>query len=193
MITTITAATTTTTKSTAGISLPNTLPEFKTPPIIKSIYASGSYSAAVSSSGDLYTWGCSDGNQLGHSVPRSNNHSNIPRIDTSGPISQTAGLRTRDAQSFDSRLNVLIPRRVECLIQYGLKVESLSTGPHFMVAICSKLDQKVKDESDKEYLMGKTLYEHERDRRDDGINRIRVLRNPLSADLATTADGALLK
>ena len=35
------------------------------PPIIVSIHSAGAYSAALSSLGDLCTWGCGEANQLG--------------------------------------------------------------------------------------------------------------------------------
>jgi len=142
------------------------------PPCITTIHASGSYSAAVSSTGDLYTWGCSEANQLGHVMPKTPLQSIEPRpsIPRTG-----SGLRTRDVDSFDSRLNVLIPRRVEFLRQVGIKVEDLATSASFMVAVCSSLDQdELEDEEG--YMMGRTLYELENERREKGLDRIRMLR-----------------
>ncbi len=113
----------------------NSPPSSAPPSFINYIHASGSYSAAVSSSGDLYTWGCAESEQLGHPFSRSPTQN--PNIEP-GPLPQAvSGLRIRDSRSFDSRLNVLIPRRVECLRKFGLKVEMIAASPHFISLICS--------------------------------------------------------
>jgi alpha-tubulin suppressor-like RCC1 family protein len=146
------------------------------PPRITSIHASGAYSAAVSTTGDIYSWGCGDGNQLGHSGPV--NATDLPNAERlSVPRTNLGERRTRDVQSFDSKLNVLLPRRVDCLRHFGLKAESLVTSSNFMLAICSKLDiHKNSQEDEESYLMGRTLYELENDRRERGFDRIRLLR-----------------
>merc|ERR1740139_77230 len=79
--------------------------------------------------------------------------------------------RVRETISFDSRLNVLIPRRVECLRRLGLRVEDLVLSTHCMAAICSVSggdgcngvggadgDENGDYES---WVMGKTLFELE--------------------------------
>jgi len=143
-----------------------------TPPIITHIHASGAYSAAVSSSGDLYSWGCGEANQLGHPFPT---QKSMLSIEPSPNHRSTSGSRTRDSESFDSRLNVLIPRRVECLRQVGLRVERLVTSPNFMVAVCSGLS-KYEMENNETHQMGRTLYEIENERREKGLDRIRFIR-----------------
>eukprot|EP00553_Chaetoceros_curvisetus_P004275 CAMPEP_0204630724 /NCGR_PEP_ID=MMETSP0717-20131115/21103_1 /ASSEMBLY_ACC=CAM_ASM_000666 /TAXON_ID=230516 /ORGANISM="Chaetoceros curvisetus" /LENGTH=539 /DNA_ID=CAMNT_0051648079 /DNA_START=33 /DNA_END=1652 /DNA_ORIENTATION=- len=152
------------------------------PPSIASIYAEGAYSVAVSSSGDLYTWGCGDGDQLGHVLPKAPFYSveNRPTVPRSG-----AGTRVRDIDTFDSRLNVLIPRRVECLRQIGVKVKDVCTSPNFMLLICESLDKFELDDFEG-YMMGRTLFELENERREKGLDRIRLLRtqkaSPASMD-----------
>jgi alpha-tubulin suppressor-like RCC1 family protein len=143
------------------------------PPYITSIHAAGSYSAALSSTGDLYTWGCGEGCQLGHPF-----NENLPTVESGPPQTDQ---RIRDSKSFDSRLNVLIPRRVECFRRYGLKVESLSTSDHYLIAICSKLDEhELKDEN--AYMMGRTLFEHELENiSKGGLKRIRVVTKPTTS------------
>jgi len=147
-------------------------------PVITSIHGAGSYSAAVSSSGDVYTWGCGEANQLGHPMPTTT----LPSVNTRASVQGTgSSLRTRDVNSFDSRLNVLIPRRVECLRQVGLKVENLVTSPNFMLAVCAGLDKDVL-EDEESYLMGRTLFELENERREKGLGRIRLLRGSQRQD-----------
>eukprot|EP00979_Chaetoceros_neogracilis_P009349 scaffold2116_cov140-Chaetoceros_neogracile.AAC.24 len=141
------------------------------PPQIVSIHASGAYSAAVSSTGEIYSWGCCEGNQLGHPGPIAE----LPNSDKLSVPRTGLGQRTRDVKSFDSKLNVLLPRRVDSLRRFGLKAESLVTSSNFMLAICSKLE-KHSMEDEESYLMGRTLYELENERRERGLDRIRLLR-----------------
>lgn len=137
-------------------------------PQITSVHAAGSYSAAVSSLGDLYTWGCGECEQLGHS---------IPDIEL-GPLPQTGtGLRIRDSKSFDSRLNILIPRRVDFLRRLGLKVDSVACSPHFMILTCSDIESNNSNDESVSF-MGKTLFEHEIERHTRGLTHIRVIRSP---------------
>lgn len=148
------------------------------PPKIVSVYAAGAYSAALSSSGDLYTWGCGESSQLGHPIRKTD----LPHLDRpSNNPNKEYILRTRDVQSFDSRLNVLLPRRVECLRQLGLRVEDVATSSNFLFTICSRRD---KDDLDDEYcyLMGRTLFDLEVERREKGLDRIRLLRMGHSND-----------
>lgn len=142
------------------------------PPKIVSVYAAGAYSAALSSSGDLYTWGCGESSQLGHPIPKTD----LPNLDrpTNNP-NQEYVLRTRDVKSFDSRLNVLLPRRVECIRHLGLRVEDVATSSNFLYTVCSRRE---KEDLDDEYcyLMGRTLFDLEVERREKGLDRIRLLR-----------------
>jgi alpha-tubulin suppressor-like RCC1 family protein len=161
------------------------------PPSITSIHAAGAYSAAVSSTGDVYTWGCGEGNQLGHPMPAPSSPP-LPTVETRSamPRPETkTGLRTRDAQSFDSRLNVLIPRRIECLRQLGLKVENLVSSSNFMMAVCTRHDRNELQDGhrhghgeDDGYFMGKTLFELQLERKEKGLDRIRLLRGSQKQD-----------
>mmetsp|Transcript_4240 Transcript_4240/g.8110 ORF Transcript_4240/g.8110 Transcript_4240/m.8110 type:complete len:683 (-) Transcript_4240:3860-5908(-) len=142
------------------------------PPKIVSVYAAGAYSAALSSSGDLYTWGCGESSQLGHPMQRND----VPHYDRpSDNPNQEYNLRTRDVQSFDSRLNVLLPRRVECLRHLGLRVENVATSSNFLLTICSRREKDITDD-EYYYLMGRTLFDLEVERREKGLDRIRLLR-----------------
>ena len=172
------------------------------PPTITSIYAAGAYSAAISSIGDIYTWGCGEGNQLGHPMPTSASKA-LPLVDLRSAMPRSnSGLRTRDSQSFDSRLNVLLPRRVECLRHLGLKVEEMVTSSNFMLAICSRIDKKEPIEGDSIDLgpstsihnsannyAGKTLFELEHERKEKSLDQIDFLRGrPQSQQEETNED-----
>jgi len=123
-------------------SSPPSTPTILAPKIV-SVHASGSYSAAVSSSGDLYTWGYGDPNQLGHPYPSSSPSSNEAQLPYMEVGAGGGGnKRVRDSQSFDSRLNVLVPRRVECTRDLGLRVEDVSLGPSHMVLLCSVREEE---------------------------------------------------
>ena len=138
-------------------------------PFINTIHATGSYSAAVSSSGDLYTWGCASGDQLGHYQIKSNPDEHVTG---NGPFSQNnSSIRIQDSKSFDSRCNILIPKRVKCLRQMGMKVEAITTSPHFMIVICTKI------ETNETLPIGRTLFEREKQKQCDGTDRIRVVRS----------------
>ncbi len=140
----------------------------ETTPFITTIYATGSYSAAVSSSGDLYTWGCSCGDQLGHNSLTSKTGNQIAEAT---PIFQTkSSLRIQDSSSFDSKFNVLIPKRVEWLRQLGLKILTVEASPTFMMLMCSKL------ETNDNLHIGRTLFEREQRKQSSGMDRIRLIR-----------------
>ena len=65
----------------------------------------------------------------------------LPQARPSLPVPRAgSGLWTRDSQLFDSKLNVLIPQQVQCLQQFGVKVEDLATSPNFMLAVCTRLN-----------------------------------------------------
>lgn len=128
---------------------------FHPSPTITSIYAAGSSSAALSLTGDLYTWGCDNANHLGLMIPEI---SVIPNIEPGQRMNTTS--RIKDSRSFDSRLNVLLPRRVDILNQVGLKVESVAMSPNFIITLCSETE--VNEISDEDSLMvEKTMYEVE--------------------------------
>jgi len=87
--------------------------------------------------------------------------------------SSSSSVRNRVSEtiSFDSRLNVLIPRRVECLRRLGLRVEDLVLSTHCMAAICSVSGDGVggadgDENGDYEsWVMGKTLFELENEQK----------------------------
>ena len=140
------------------------------PPKIVSICASGDYSAALSSAGDLYTFGYGDGNQIGHcSRVAADKSASLPYVEP-GPKSKTgAGNRVRESRSFDSRLNVLLPHRVEMTRAMGLRVDQVGLGPNNMIMLCSS-----RSDSDDEPC-GMTLYEIESRRRSLGLSKLRML------------------
>lgn len=148
--------------------------EIKTPPApppkIVSIFASGDYSAALSSAGDLYTFGYGDGNQIGHcSRVAADKSASLPYVEP-GPKSKTgAGNRVRESRSFDSRLNVLLPHRVEMTRAMGLRVDQVCLGPNNMILLC-----RSRSDSDDEPC-GMTLYEIESRRRSLGLSKLRML------------------
>jgi len=119
---------------------------------IVSIQASGCYSAAVTAQGDLYTWGYGSGAAIGHPVP-SEDESDLPLIPIieGNQYSTTTAAKVfpeggdedniiRDCRCFDTDLNVMLPRRVECIQSLGLRAEDVQLGPGHMVLICSLRD-----------------------------------------------------
>jgi len=150
----------------------NSMPEEEPPqpPKIVFIAAAGDYSTALSSSGDLYTWGYGDGSHIGHAVPSTS--ANLEYVEHGPARSKTgAGHRIRDSFSFDSRLNILLPRRVECTRDMGLKVEKPCLGPAHMILLCS---QRMSND-EQEDTVGLTLYEIEMRRKRQGLSKLRLL------------------
>ena len=136
-------------------------------PKIVSIHASGSYSIAKSSTGHVYCWGYNDGGALGLQSP-----SQLPTMEyvaaSSGrpacivtkpsdgkphQIDSSEESRLSDAATFDSRHNVLIPKRLDCL--RSISVEMVTGGPNHMWVYGSTRDP------DEPVVIGHTLYEHE--------------------------------
>lgn len=143
-------------------------------PKITQIYAAGAYSAAVSSSGHLYTWGYNDGGQLG--VPRS--CAELPLVEvTSSMMKLSSSGRLLQIRSFESQQNVLLPRRVDALADY--RVTSVAVGPCNMWCMGTK-----RSESDKDVIVGQTLYEEQEERRRKGLFR---LRKTLSSSASTSS------
>lgn len=115
---------------------------------IVKIRASGCYSAAVSSHGDLYTWGYGGGVAMGHPIPSKGSSLPMLPLLEGNQYSYTTTAKVypegcsesdnvRDCYSFDTELNVLMPRRVEALRRLGLHAEDASLGPGHMVIVCS--------------------------------------------------------
>jgi hypothetical protein len=123
------------------------------------IRAAGNYSAALTSKGDVYTWGYGGGIAMGHFIP--NNHAEMPMLPLleGNQYSYATSAKTypegcseadnvRDCVSFDTELNVLMPRRVEVVKRLGLHVEDISCGPGHMVIVCSVLNASEDNEKD---------------------------------------------
>jgi alpha-tubulin suppressor-like RCC1 family protein len=115
---------------------------------IKAIRASGCYSAAVTKGGDVYTWGYGGGVALGHPIP--SNESDLPLLPIieGNPYSSSITTKIypeggnesnqiRDCRCFDTDLNVLLPRKVECTRKLGCLVEDVALGPCHMMILCS--------------------------------------------------------
>ena len=114
-------------------------------PKIVSIAASGSYSLAVSSAGHVYGWGYNDAGVVGvrPTTPT------MPMIEL--PSSSILKGRLLEIQSFDSRHNVLLPRRLDALSH--LHVSIVAPGPCHLF-LCGKPRSTVTKE-----VVGRTLYE----------------------------------
>lgn len=148
---------------------------------INRVYASGCYSAALANTGDLFTWGYGDAGNLGHTPLPSHNAENMPKIEP-GPMSKTgAGNRIRDSQSFDSRLNVLLPRRAAITRELGLRVVEAALGPGHMILLCEQYswmrhgDSRERKPSEGSGEAPLTLFEIERGRRSKGLARLRQM------------------
>ena len=127
------------------------LPEPKAEKIV-SIRASGCYSAAITGEGEIYTWGYGSGSAIGHPIPSGETSSLplIPIIEGNQYATSTAAKvypeggsednKIRDCRCFDTDLNTMLPRKVECTKQLGLRVEDVSLGPGHMVILCSMGD-----------------------------------------------------
>jgi hypothetical protein len=141
-----------------------------------SIRASGCYSAAITANGDVYTWGYGSGAAIGHPIPSEDESSLLPLIPiiegnqystaTAAKVFPEGGSednKIRDCRCFDTDLNVMLPRRVECTRALGLFVEDASLGPGHMVMLCSLRDNSDDNEvsADKNADVGQSL-------RDDG-------------------------
>jgi alpha-tubulin suppressor-like RCC1 family protein len=115
---------------------------------IKSIRAAGCYSAAVTKDGDVYTWGYGGGVALGHPIPK--NEADLPLLpiiegnqysssitNKVYPEGGSESSQIRDCKCFDTELNVLLPRKVECTRKLGCHVEDVALGPGHMMILCS--------------------------------------------------------
>jgi alpha-tubulin suppressor-like RCC1 family protein len=128
-------------------------------PRIQSVYASDHYSAAVSSSGHLYCWGCNDAGQTGVKPP---SDLTMRAVDESSDCSYQANEREMHEQTFDSKHNLLLPMRVEALDE--MRVEKVALGPNHMWCVGRERC------SDDETIVGKTLYEVEQEQPTKDLN-----------------------
>jgi len=121
-------------------------PEPKSDKIV-SIHASGCYSAAITAHGEVYTWGYGSG-AIGHPIPPGEESLPlIPIIEgnqystaTAAKVFPKGGSEDniiRDCRCFDTDLNIMLPRIVECTRTLGLRAEDVSLGPGHMVILCS--------------------------------------------------------
>lgn len=140
-------------------------------PRIVSVHASGSYSAAISSTGHLYTWGYNDVGMLGLPVP---NH--LVNIENMNP--KTSSLRQLQGCSFDARHLVLLPRRVDALAD--IYITGISTGPCHLWCWGTPRQQQqqqveVEDPQQPQHaqIVGRTLYEVQEIRRKKNLQRMR--------------------
>jgi len=119
---------------------------------IVKIRAAGYYSTVLSSQGDVYTWGYGGGPAMGHPIPaKQTDVPMLPLIEGNQysyatstktyPEGYTEADNIRDCVSFDTELNVLMPRRVEVVMRLGLQAEDISVGPGHMVIICSMVGE----------------------------------------------------
>lgn len=128
---------------------------------VVAIRASGCYSAAITASGDAYTWGFGGGAAIGHPIPSEGtvlSHSLplIPIIEGNQYSTVTAAKvfpeggsedeKIRDCRCFDTDLNVMLPRRIECTRTLGLSVEDASLGPGNLFLLCSMRDGDFDDD-----------------------------------------------
>mmetsp|Transcript_42309 Transcript_42309/g.62772 ORF Transcript_42309/g.62772 Transcript_42309/m.62772 type:complete len:711 (-) Transcript_42309:127-2259(-) len=86
-------------------SLPAILPKV---PKITSIYAIGSYSVARSSVGHCYVWGYNDAHVMGVPIPNE-----MPFMEDPTQSLQSMKRRLSAVHTFDSRMNLLLPKRVD--------------------------------------------------------------------------------
>ena len=112
------------------------------------IRAAGCYSAAISSHGDVYTWGYGGGVAMGHRIPSDASSLPLLPLIEGNQYSYTTTAKVypegcdendnvRDCHAFDTELNVLTPRKVDVVKQLGLHVEDVCLGPGHMVMIAS--------------------------------------------------------
>ena len=134
---------------------------------IKAIRAAGCYSAAVTKDGDVYTWGYGGGVALGHPIP--SNEADLPLLpiiegnqysssitNKVYPEGGSESSQIRDCKCFDTELNVLLPRKVECTKKLGCHVEDVALGPGHMMILCSIGGNAEGDETDPTNLLSST-------------------------------------
>lgn len=135
-----------------------------TVPKIVKIQAGASYSVAISSSGHVYAWGYNDVGQLG--LPKCN-QDQLPLMEmTSTTMKQSSSGRVLQIRSFESRHNVLLPRRIDALADYC--VTQVATGPCNMWCVATK-----RSPDDTNVVVGRTMWEAQEGRRRKSIVRLR--------------------
>ncbi|KAL7465811.1 hypothetical protein ACHAXS_006133 [Conticribra weissflogii] len=115
---------------------------------IATIHASGCYSAALTTCGAVYTWGYAGGAAMGHPVPPPDSCLPLLPLIEGNQFSSITATKVypeggsgeniiRDCRAFDTDLNVMLPRKVECIDKLGLVAKNISLGPDHMVILCS--------------------------------------------------------
>lgn len=131
---------------------------------IKAIRAAGCYSAAVTKGGDVYTWGYGGGVALGHPIP--SNELDLPLLPIIEGNQYSSSITTkvypeggsesnqiRDSKCFDTEMNVLLPRKVECTRRLGCHVEDVALGPGHMMILCSVGENTEDEEAEQPNLV----------------------------------------
>ena len=147
-------------------------------PKIVSISACGNYSAAISSSGHLYTWGCNDVGNLGIPKPRPET---LTFIEPGMPLPKTSTLRYLHTLSFDSSHNVALPQRVDSISSYS--VMSVALSPTFMWCLGSPRTSDNNSEP-----VGRTLYEVQEAKRQKNMKLRRKSYDNNSVGLTASPD-----
>ena len=137
---------------------------------IVTIRSAGNYSAAITASGDVYTWGYGSGAAIGHPIASDNDETlpMIPIIEGNQYSTSTAAKvfpaggsednKIRDCRCFDTDLNIMLPRRVAFTRTLGLRAEDVSVGPGHMVILCSIPDNTVGNGAANAAQAGQPLY-----------------------------------
>lgn len=132
-------------------------------PRIASVYAGASYSAAVSTSGHVYTWGSNDVGQAGLATPL---HVPMKENPIHVATAKTSTIRDLNVATFDSRHDVLLPQRVDAA--RNLFVRNVACGPNHMWCIGEE-----RTTFETEMMVGTTLYKAQEERRKRSLQRAR--------------------
>lgn len=150
-------------------------------PRIASVYCGGSYSAVISSSGHVYTFGSNDVGQAGLPTP-----SHVPLKDNyvQAPP-RTSSIRDLHVSTFDSRHNVLLPVRIDTANH--LFVNKVACGPNHMWCI-----GRERTAQENTLTVGRTLYEVQEEKRSRNLQRAKdylLQKVPqISVDETSTSD-----
>jgi hypothetical protein len=135
----------------------------------------------------VYTWGYGSGVAIGHPIPSGEASTLLPLIpiiegnqystSTAAKVFPEGGNddnKIRDCRCFDTDLNVMLPRRVECTRALGLFVEDASLGPGHMVMVCTLRDDSVDNVASKHEhsSLGLSLRDGDDEEENDGNSEI---------------------
>ena len=133
-------------------------------PTITKVFAGPMYSAAVSSSGHVYTWGSNDAGQAGIPTPAF-----LPikdNLNNPGVLAKTSTARERHCCTFDSEHNILLPVRVDAA--RSMFVSDMVGGPNHLWLLGSERTAEQDD-----MFVGRTLYEVQEELRIEKLHRAR--------------------